>query len=475
MSISMLKHTYNITKKKLPKVKLFLIAANIALLLINNITYANINFTKIPDNQTSLAPMLKQVIPAVVNIKIYNKQKYLQLLQEQAKNLNLPPLYKLPIPENGMIGMGSGVIINAKDGLIATNNHVIKDAEKIIVTLSDGRNTSAKLIGADPDTDLAVLKVTIDGLTELKFADSDKAEVGDFVLAIGSPFNLSQTVTSGIISGKGRSVYLETYEDFIQTDASINPGNSGGALINLKGELVGINTAILAPEGGSVGIGFAIPSNMSTTIIKQLLHYGKVRRGLLGVIAQPLTPELASAFGDPKLKGAIVGSIARDSVAYNSDLKVGDIIYEVDGNKINNATDLKNTIGLTPINQDMVVKYIRNSKHLSTKIKLLDPDEIQTRAQKIFPALAGAYMDPVKNITLQHVGEVNGLKLLDVAIDSPAWQQGLRNDDIILSANNNKVTSFEDLEKAITNKEKPLLLQIARKNTSYFLAIKNTA
>lgn len=466
-----------IHKNTIHKLSFFLLLFNLAFFVTTSSYYANINLSKLPEGQqTSLAPMLKQVIPSVVNIKVFNKTKYLQLLKEQAVNPHKIPL----IPENGMIGMGSGVIINAKDGIIATNNHVIKHAEKILVTLSDGRNANATLIGTDPDSDLAILKVNIEGLTELKFADSEKAEIGDFVVAIGSPFGLNQTVTSGIISGKGRVIGLEGYEDFIQTDASINPGNSGGALINLKGELIGINTAILAPDGGSVGIGFAIPSNMSATIIQQLLRFGKVRRGLLGVIGQTLTPELANAFGIPGKKGALIANISRDSVAYNSDLKIGDIVYELNDSKINNILDLRNAVGLTPINEYMNFKVMRDGKSRNFKVKLLDPNEIKTRAQKIYPSLAGAYMDPVHDINIPHLGPVNGLKVLDVIIDSPAWQQGLRNDDIILSANTKNIKDFDDLEKALKGKaDKPLLLQIARNdardNTSRFLALKPSA
>lgn len=462
----------NQKKKSLIKIGLCLtLSLNI---LTNNFLHAGVDLNTVSNtNKVSLAPMLKQIVPSVVHIKIYNKQKYYQLLKEQA---NAHGYRTAPVaPEPGMVGMGSGVIINAKDGIIVTNNHVINNAEKIVVTLHDGRNATAKLIGSDPDTDLAVLKVNTDGLIEIKFADSDQADIGDFVVAIGSPFGFNQTVTSGIVSGKGRMIGLESYEDFIQTDASINPGNSGGALVNLKGELVGINTAILAPDGGSIGIGFAIPSNMAANILEQLLRFGKVRRGLLGVMAQTLTPELASAFGDPKQKGAIVGRITRDSIAYNSDLKVGDIIEYINNKKINNKEDLRNTVGLTPINQDMKLGVIRDGKKITFTIKMLDPTETKTRAQKIYPALAGAYMDPVKEVKIPHLGSVNGLKLLDVIGDSPAWQQGLRSDDIILSVNNKEVKNFDDLAKAVKDKNKPLLLQIARQDSNYFLALKPSA
>ena len=443
---------------------------------VNPFSYAGLSLSSIlKTEQNSLAPMLKNVLPSVVNIKIYNQQRYLQMFKEQAI-ANSGRKGPMPmIPEPGMVGMGSGVIINGKEGIIVTNNHVVDSADKILVTLHDGRNANAKLIGADPDSDLAVLKINIDGLSELKFADSEQAEIGDFVAAIGSPFGLNQTVTSGIISSKGRAIGLEGYEDFIQTDASINPGSSGGALVNLKGELIGINTAILAPEGGNIGIGFAIPSNMANSILEQLLKFGKVRRGLLGVIAQTLTPELAEAFGNPKQKGAIVDTISRDSIAYDSGLKIGDIIAEVNNKKINSATDLRNTIGLTPLNQDIKIKVIRNGKPQNINITLLDPSDIKTRAQKIYPALAGAYLDPVENIKVPHMDNIKGLKLLDVIIDSPAWQQGLREDDIIISVNTKNVSNLEELEKVIADKSKPLLLQIVRKNSSYYKMIKASA
>ncbi len=433
-----------------------------------------INISALPlniEDKRSLSPMLKRTMPSVVNIKIFNKQKFTKLLQEQENN----PNYKGPrVPENGMIGMGSGVIINSKEGIIVTNNHVIADAENIIVTLHDGRKANATLIGTDPDSDLAAIKIAAEGLSALHLADSEKTDIGDFVVAIGSPFGLNQTVTSGIISGKGRMIGLEGYEDFIQTDASINPGNSGGALINLKGELIGINTAILAPDGGSIGIGFAIPSNMANVIVEQLLQFGKVRRGLLGVIAQTLTPELATAFGNAKQKGALIDTIARDSIAYSSELKVGDIIDEINDRKINTAADLRNTIGLIPINQSIKVHIVRNGDPRTFSIKLLDPKEMKTRAQKIYPALAGVYIDSVSNVNIPHMGAINGLQLLDVVVDSPAWQQGLRPSDIIISANNKKTNELTDLEKAIYDKNKPLLLQIARNNASFFMAIKST-
>ncbi len=439
---------------------------------------AGTNLSNLPVNEetkNSLSPMLKKAMPSVVNIKIYNRQRYAKLIKEQESNPHFNPRAPHAPIENGLVGMGSGVIINDKDGLIVTNNHVVDDAETILVTLHDGRKVNAKLIGSDPDSDLALIKVSIDNITALRFADSEKAEIGDFVVAIGSPFNLNQTVTSGIISGKGRMVGLESYEDFIQTDASINPGNSGGALINLKGELVGINTAILAPDGGSIGIGFAIPTNMATVIIEQLLQFGKVRRGLLGVIAQTLTPELATAFGDPNQKGALIDTITRDSIAFNSDLKIGDIIDEVDGHKINSAAELRNTIGLISIGKEIKMHVVQDGRGKNITLKLVDPKELKTRAQKAYPALAGVYIDSVENINIPHIGNINGLQLLDVVVDSPAWQQGLRPNDIIISANKKKTSNLKDLEKAIVDKNKPLLLQVARNNTSFFMAIKSTS
>lgn len=460
--------------KNINKFIILLVLVNINY-IVTNIACAAISPPAILE-QKSLSTMLKKAMPSVVNIKIYNKDKYLELLTEARKD----PHFNLNnnLPEYGIIGMGSGVIIDAQKGIIATNNHVIKDANKIIITMHDNKKLEAKLIGSDPDTDLAVLKTELENLPnkELSFASSEKAEVGDFVFAIGSPFNLNQTVTSGIISAKKRIIDLPgiNFEDFIQTDAAINPGNSGGALINIRGELIGINTAISTTSGGSVGTNFAIPSDMVKAVINQLLKFGKVRRGMLGVIAQTVTPDLALAFDMPNITGALVDTITIDSVAYNSDLKIGDIITKVNNKLISSAADLKNSMGLIEVNQDIQLSVIRNKKPMAITVKMLDPAAIKTRAQKISSAFMSVYLDPVKNIKIPHQPEINGLKIIELSPESTAWQQGLRPNDIIVSINNNNASNLEELEQAVKyNQNKPLLLRLIRDNNSFFMALKS--
>jgi serine protease Do/serine protease DegQ len=287
----------------------------------------------------SLAPMLERAMPAVVNISTSTN------IQVSENPLMQDPFFRefFNVPEQSRRqqknSLGSGVIIDSAQGLVLTNNHVIDKADKILVTLNDGRQLTAELIGTDPDADVAIIRIPGNNLTQLPIADSSQLKVGDFVVAIGNPFGLSQTVTSGIVSALGRSgLGIEKYENFIQTDASINPGNSGGALVNLRGELIGMNTAILAPTGGNVGIGFAIPSNMIMTIKELLVKHGEVRRGLLGVTTQDLTPELVNAFNLENKQGAAISRIENNSPAAKAGLEPGDIIVSANGRPIKNAT-----------------------------------------------------------------------------------------------------------------------------------------
>src|SRR3990167_7917474 len=285
----------------------------------------------IPASTNTLAPLLQKALPAIVNIKAQIKVTDIDTLKELQKQRkregdsgNLPP--------NVVVSVASCVIVEAKNGYILTNAHVIEDAQSITVTLDDGRHYNAKLIGSDKPSDIALLQIKAKNLTAIPLGDSNKLKVGDFVAAIGNPFGLSQTVTSGIISALERTALgIEPYENFIQTDAPINPGNSGGALIDMQGFLVGINTAILAPSRGSIGIGFAIPANMAKSVMDQLIHYGNVQRGALGIGAQDITPELASAFDLPTSKGAVVTTVFSNSSAQKSGLHVGDIITSVNG------------------------------------------------------------------------------------------------------------------------------------------------
>ena len=314
----------------------------------------------------SLAPLLERATPAVVNIAVLSGAPVEQnpLMQDPffRRFFDLPPTQNVP----PRISAGSGVIVDAGKGYVLTNNHVIKNAKEILVTLTDRRRFKAKLIGADPETDIALLSIDADRLTQITIGDSDQLAVGDFVVAIGNPFGLGQTVTSGIISALGRSgLNIEGYEDFIQTDASINPGNSGGALISLRGELIGINTAILAPGGGNIGIGFAVPSAMAQRVMTQLIRFGEVRRGLLGVSVQDVTPEIAEAMGLARGAGALVAAVAPGSPAAEVGIRAGDLVVEIDGRAIETATDLRNQVGLVPVGQAMRMTLVRDGQRLS--------------------------------------------------------------------------------------------------------------
>jgi len=322
----------------------------------------------------TLAPMLEQVTPAVVNVATEGRVPLRRnpLLDDPffRRFFDLPE--DLP-RERRTESLGSGVVVDARRGYIVTNHHVIAYADSITVTLRNGRQVDAELIGSDPESDVAVIRIPAGNLTALTLADSDKLRVGDFVVAIGNPFGLGQTVTSGIVSALGRSgLGIQGYEDFIQTDASINPGNSGGPLVNLRGELVGVNTAIVASSGGNVGIGFAIPSNMVRQIMAQLVRYGQVKRGQLGVWAQDLSPDLAEAFGITNNRGAVIAQVIPDSAADRAGVKAGDVIVAIDGKPIRNAAGLRNAIGLLNIGERIRLDLLRDGKPLTIRVRITD-------------------------------------------------------------------------------------------------------
>jgi len=417
----------------------------------------------------TLAPLLKRVLPAVVNIAVSGKVAVQQnpMLQD--------PFFRrfFGIPDQPLSrefhAAGSGVIVDPAKGYVITNAHVIQHADKITVQLRDGQRLDAKLVGSDPEVDVAVLRVKPDGLQGIELGDSSQLQVGDYVVAIGNPFGLGQTATLGIVSAVGRSgLGIEGYEDFIQTDASINPGNSGGALVDLHGRLVGINTAIVGPSGGSVGIGFAIPVSMAHEVMDQLVRYGEVRRGRLGVEVQELTPELAKGLGVAADRGAVVTRVTKGSAAAEAGLQSGDVITSVDGQPVQSASDLRNKIGLRRAGEKVSLEVLRAGKTRQIEARISTPKVVRAKGASVHAALAGATLGE-----LGDTGErgVKGVKIIDVAQGSAAWEEGLRAGDVITSVDRQPVQSLSDLEHAVGKGHGPLLLEIVRGDEALFLSI----
>ena len=418
----------------------------------------------------TLAPMLAHTTPAVVNIAAIGHVEVRQnpLLSDPffQRFFNIP---QRPRREQTQ-SLGSGVIVDADKGYVLTNNHVVEQADKISVTLRDGRQFNAKLLGTDKESDVAVIQIPAEHLTALPLADSEGLQVGDFVVAIGNPFGLGQTVTSGIVSALGRTdLGIEGYEDFIQTDASINPGNSGGALVNLRGELVGINTAILAPGGGNVGIGFAIPINMAKSVMQQLVEHGEVQRGQLGITAQDLTPDLASAFGIGRDQGTVISRIAPDSPAERAHLKVGDVILEVNGKPVRSSGDVRNRIGLLRVGSRVAMKIWRDGKTFDQSV-VIEPTRLEQLAGKtLHYQLAGATFTNLPE-SLQRPGRPSGILVSAVEPGSPAWQASLRKNDIILSANRVPLRTLDDFRQA-TEGHRKLLINLQRGDGAMFILL----
>lgn len=419
----------------------------------------------------SLAPMLDRVIPGVVNISTRTR------IQEQENPLLRDPFFRrffdLPnVPrQRESQSLGSGVVVDAAKGYVLTNHHVINKADEVTVTFRDGRSFIAKLVGTDPETDVAVIQIPAEKLTAVAIGDSGKLRVGDFVVAIGNPFGLGQTVTSGIVSALSRSgLGIEGYEDFIQTDASINPGNSGGALVNLRGELVGVNTAIVGPSGGNIGIGFAIPVNMAQDIMAQLIQFGEVRRGRLGIAMQDLTPELAKALNIKATKGAIVAQVVPGSPADKAGLRTGDLVVSLDGRPIINSAELRNIIGLMQIGEKVTMEVVRDGERKTIKASIAPPDEAKESATDVNRRLAGAAMGAIEE-SHPLFGKVEGVLVLNVAQNSPAWNAGLRRGDVIVSANRQPVKTVDDLRKAAKQTDERMLLNIRRGGGALFLLI----
>src|SRR5712671_2464249 len=419
----------------------------------------------------TLAPMIKKVSPAVVNIAtrgtIRERGPQNPLLDDPffRRFFDVPP--DTGPRERPFQSAGSGVIVDAKSGYIVTNAHVVENANEITVTLQDGRDVKADVVGSDAPSDVAVLKVKPDGLSQIALGDSAKAEVGDFVVAIGNPFGLQHTVTSGIISGLSRSgINPDGYEDFIQTDASINPGNSGGALVNLRGELIGINTAILSRSGGNIGIGFAIPVNMARSVMEQLIKYGSVKRGQLGVSMYTVTPDIAHSLGLSGAMGALVSQVVDGSPAEKAGIHTGDVITAVNGQPVKSNGELRNAIGLMRVGDKVEIGLLREGKPLRVTAVIADsstPQAIAATPEGIHKAFEGA--------TLVDAPDGGGALVKGVEPGSAAAQVGLRNNDVIIGANRGKVSTVQQL-KDRAKSSAVLVLEVRRANAIVLIPLR---
>lgn len=415
----------------------------------------------------SLAPMLEKVLPAVVSVQVEGTARQSQRIPEELKKYfgeEAPDQQAQPFE-----GLGSGVIIDAAKGYILTNNHVISQADKISVQLNDGREFDAKLIGGDDQSDIALLQVqNPSNLTQIAIADSDKLRVGDFAVAVGNPFGLGQTATSGIVSALGRSgLNLEGLENFIQTDASINRGNSGGALLNLNGELIGINTAILAPGGGSIGIGFAIPSNMAKTLSQQLIQFGEVKRGLLGIKGMEMSADIAKAFKLNVQRGAFVSEVLANSGSAKAGVKSGDVIVSLNDKPLSSFAELRSRIATTEPGAKVKLGLIREGKPLTVEVTLDKSTSSSASAEQISPALQGATLSDgqLKNGT-------KGISVTNVEKSSPAAQTGLHQDDVIIGVNRTRVQSIVEMRKVLESKPAVIALQIIRGNDTLYILLR---
>ena len=415
----------------------------------------------------SLAPLVQRVAPAVVNIRV-------------SQTVDAPSLYGdemfrrffgIPDDPRGrsreVASAGSGVIVDARNGYILTNHHVVAGADEIQISLFNDETLDAEVIGSDAPTDIALLKVDPEDLTDLPIGDSDDVEVGDFVIAIGNPFGLGHTVTSGIVSALGRTgISRNGLEDFIQTDASINPGNSGGALVNMRGELVGINSAIISRTGGNVGIGFAVPSEIAKSIMRQILDFGEVRRGLLGVTIQTIDEESAEALGTEVERGALITGIEPGSAAEEAGLRVDDIIVGVDSRRIDNNRELANAIGLKGSGEKVQIDYVRDGRERSVTAELGQRIAQQVSGTDVHPGLAGALFG-----TASTTASSDGIEVASVEPDSPAAQRGLRAGDVITAVNRQPVQDIQQLRE-IAAGNRILFLLVRRGDRQLMLQIR---
>lgn len=414
----------------------------------------------------TLAPLVEKVSPAVVNIAVTGQAGPAHPMCSDPFFSQFPQCQ-----DREFRGGGSGVIVDAGKGYILTNHHVVDRADQIRITLLDKRTLDATVVGTDPLSDIAVLKVEPDNLHEIPIADSGAARVGDFVVAIGNPFGLQHTVTSGIISALGRSgLNNENYEDFIQTDAAINMGNSGGALIDLKGQLLGINSAIISNSGGSVGIGFAIPSNMVRNVMEQILEYGEVRRGLLGVSVQSIDPDLAKNLKLNASGGALVSQVMPGSAAEEAGIEPGDVVLSVNGEAVTDAASLRLRIGMHGAGEEVKIEFLRDGKQRTATARLGKTAAGPISVEDVHTGLAGARFETVTSESAGYDG-VQGVMVSSVEQGSPAFANGLRPNDLILRVNRQRVTSTEELAEAARD-ARSLLLQLRRANRSIVLVVR---
>ncbi|MGB2942664.1 MAG: DegQ family serine endoprotease [Candidatus Macondimonas sp.] len=423
----------------------------------------------------SLAPLLEKISPAVVNIATRGTTEVRNPLMDH-------PMFEDPffrrffgVPDGPQTqetqSLGSGVIVDARKGYILTNAHVIKGAEEIKVNLNDEREFTAKVIGADEETDVALIQIEATNLTELSLGDSDKARPGDFVVAIGNPFGLRHTVTSGIVSATGRSGIgdPDSFQDYIQTDASINPGNSGGALVNFQGELIGLNSAILSRSGGNIGIGFAVPANIARQVMQQLIQYGEVKRGRLGVVVQNITPDLAKAFGLSSSAGVLVAQVQPGSAADKAGIKAEDVIMSVNGRGVQSYRDLRNIIGLLRVGDKLTLEIQRNGKRQVINASVGEAAELKEAANAAATATAanakleGAQFGPAE--------DGNGVEVSEVKPQSPAARNGLRPGDVITAINRRPVRSVAEFQRAVKGQD-TILVTLRRGPGTLFLVIK---
>lgn len=445
------------------------IALFLGLILASPSTFATLPFVDGEGKELpSLASLVERTNPAVVNISTFTTKTVRNPMMDDPffrRFFGAPEQFQSPQQRRSQ-SAGSGVIIDAKAGTVITNHHVINGVDEIHVGLDDNRSFKAKLIGSDPELDIAILKIEADGISEIPMADSDRLRQGDFVVAIGNPFGLENTVTTGVVSALGRSgLGIEGYENFIQTDASINPGNSGGALVNLAGQLVGINTAIIAPSGGNVGIGLAIPINMAKNSLDQIMEHGEVRRGQLGVHIQDLTQEMAVALDlDEQQKGVIIAKVREDSAADKAGLLADDVIISVNGKAIDSAAKLRNEVGARRIGDSIKVEVLRDGKRKKFKVAIGQATGSIADAKSIHSALEGAQ--------LADNDEGDGVKVSAVQNGSPAAQAGLRTGDIIVSANRVRVRALDQLSEVGKANEGKMLLRVIRGNAAMYLILR---